>query len=164
MNSNMTAEQVRDATSLVPPGCTDVLSRGCVALHKDPIPCRSSTQIRKTGQIPVVMETSSVRVTLPSLWQALPLQRQVKWKTANSHSPPVSHYIGTPLLPHLHYLASISHLLVTAPILGRQTCASISPLAQRKPQCKLGEVVYSAQAASSWGSGVPESFANAVGD
>lgn len=29
------------------------------------IPCQSSTQIRKTGQIPVVMVTMSVRVTLP---------------------------------------------------------------------------------------------------
>lgn len=37
----MTAEQVRDGISPVPPGCTDVLCRGCVALHKDLIPCRS---------------------------------------------------------------------------------------------------------------------------
>lgn len=53
-----------------------------------------------------------------------------------------------------------SHPLVTAaPILCRQNLPH-----SRIPQCKLGEVVYSVQAASSWGSGVPESFAIAVGD
>lgn len=86
----------------------DVLCGDSMTILKHLIPGRSSTQIRKTGQIPVVMATSSVLVTLPSLWQALPLQRQVKWKTANSHSLPVSHYIWT-LLPLL-YLSSISHL------------------------------------------------------
>lgn len=116
---------------------------------------------KRQEKIPVVMETLSVLVTLPSLWQALPLQRQVKWKTANSHSLPVSHYIWT-LLSTL-YLSSISHFLFAAPILGRQTSMSISwsPVLSKKPQHKLWEVVYSAQTAFSWGSGVPESLTNA---
>lgn len=111
---------------------------------KTPIPCQSSTQIRKTGQIPVVMETSSVRVTLPSLWQALPLQRQVKWKTANSHSPAVSHYIWTSPTTRRHFrrLASISpylshnstHLMQTKP-------ARLSPCSLKEsPNANLGKL------------------------
>lgn len=105
--------------------------------------------------VPVVMETKYVLVTLPSLWQALLLQRQVKWKTANSHSLPVSYYIWT-LLPPL-YLSFSSHLLFAAP---KPRC--LSPVSSKKPQHKLQDVVYSAQTASSWGSGVPESLENAV--
>ena len=81
------------------------------------------------------METLSVLVTLPSLWQALPLQRQVKWKTANSHSPPVSHYIWTPLpstatshpFPHLFFFVFCryhlrkTNLRVCLPLSRRKT-------------------------------------------
>lgn len=43
----------------------DVLFRGVAYPYMEIlIPCQSSTQIGKTGQISVVMETMSVRVTL----------------------------------------------------------------------------------------------------
>lgn len=136
LRSNVTVKREKhcchgvDRTS-VPLICA--LRRGSTSLLKDLIPCNSSTQIRKTGEnFRVVMETSSVLVTLPSLWQALPLQRQVKWKTANSHSLPVSHYIWTLLSPL--YLSSISHLLFAAPILGRQTSMSVSCSLSKTPQ------------------------------
>lgn len=119
-------------------------------------PYNSSTQIWKTRKIPVVMETVSCR-RCPRCDRLLHSQWQVNWR--NSH--------------FLSCISSLFHTDTTSISSGDHpfsiflgcTHQHVRPrLSLAKHVCKRTEVVYGTQTASSWGSGVPESFVNAVRD
>ena len=80
------------------------------------------------------------------------------------HQSAIIYEPGAPPSPLIPLIRFPIFFYFAATILGRQTSASVSRSLKEKPQHKLWEVVYSEQAAPSWGSGVPESLANAVGD